>query len=141
MDNHHKAHYALAAVIATAVGGMGYLGHRELQKIKPEGYSYTTSDLASLPFGHHQYAVFPASGSGSLPEALASAIEGAGNTVRVEGDLLPHPGIWVSPDTDEGKALADALSKLVNEPVKVGNADGGAFEIGIGRPLEKRADK
>lgn len=138
MDNHDKAHYALAAVIACAVGAGGFLGQQEIQRIKPEGYAFSVNDVASLPFGHHPYSVFPATGSGSLPESLATAIENAGNTVKVEGDLLPHAGIWISPDTDEGKALADALSKIVGEPVKVGNADNGAFEIGVGHPLGKR---
>lgn len=138
MDNHHKVHYALATVLVGAVGSVGYFGQKEIQSIKPEGYAFTASDVASLPFGHHPYSVFPATGSGSLPESLAAAIENAGNTVKVEGDLLPHAGIWISPDTDEGKALADALSKVVGEPVKVGNADNGAFEIGVGHPLGKR---
>jgi hypothetical protein len=138
MDIHDKVHYALAAVLAGTIGAVSFLGTREIQKIKPEGYNFSASDVASLPFGHHAYSVFPASGSGPLPESLASAIESAGNTVKIEGDLLPHAGIWVSPDTDEGKALADAISKLVGEPVKVGNADGGAFEIGVGQPLGKK---
>lgn len=141
MDTHDKAHYALAAVLAGAIGAAGFLGKKEIQGIKPEGYTFSVSDVAALPFGHHPYSVFPASGSGSLPESLASAIEGAGNTVKVEGDLIPHAGIWVSPDTDEGKTLADAISHLVGEPVKVGNADNGAFEIGVGHPLSKRDAK
>lgn len=138
MDAHDKAHYALSAMLAAAMGAVGYFGHAEIQSIKPEGYAFSVRDVAALPFGHHPYAVFPSSGSGSLPESLATGIEDAGNTVKVEGDLLPHAGIWVSPDTDEGRTLADAISHLVGEPVKVGNADNGAFEIGVGHPLSKR---
>lgn len=138
MDAHDKAHYAIAIALAGAMGAGGYFGHAQIQRMRPEGYAISASDLASVPFGHHDYAVFPASGAGALPDALVASIENAGNTVRVEGDLNPHVGVWVSPDTPEGHAVADALGRVIGEAVKVGNADGGAFEIGVGRPASKR---
>lgn len=142
MDAHHKINYALTAALAGCVGYGGWaLRSTPSRDELPPTYQVSTGQLRALPLGKHDYTVFVASGSGDLPYALSDAIEAQGGSAKTESDMLPHEGVWISPDTDEGRVLAAALSKAIGEPIKVGNADGGAFEIGVGYPQRKRIAK
>lgn len=138
MNIHNPRHHTIAIGVLGAglVGSMIYGLIRVDQLPLTPVYSISQGDVDKLPFGQHPYAVFGADGAGRLPQELVAALRKAGDAARYDDDLLPHAGIWVSPDTPEGHDLADAISHLIGEPVKVGNADGGAYEIGIGRPLE-----
>lgn len=138
MDNHDIAHYTIAALIA---GGLGVTGSQlyktaaDVQSI----YHVAEADLGLVPFGQHKYIIATPSGSGTLPSELKRAI---GNNSTIELSL-PFNGIWVTPDTDEGHAVANAISALVHEPVEVKNLPsiynihGTPYEIGVGLPLEK----
>ena len=142
MTNIHdpKVHtIAIGLIAATMSYGAVQLHNVERPKIiysapARTSYTFTEDQLEAIPFGHHDYTIYEASNSGETPYAVADYIRRLGNNVAVEGDVLPHTGIWVSPDTPEGHAVADAISKIIGEPVKVGNDNNGAFEIGIGHP-------
>lgn len=130
-----KAHTGMIGVLALVLTGMGADISVTFHNLpKPEGYTASQVSLNALPFGKHDWTVFASPGSGAFPEAIAAAIRGEGDKAAVEGDLLPHEGIWLSPDNDETRALASKIGTLIGEPVKVGNAAQPGFQIGIGRP-------
>jgi hypothetical protein len=142
-----KTHTAMIGVISTVmVAAIGYGGVAidTMQSAPPRAVvmkaSHEWPDLASagIPFGKHPYTIYIAEGAGELPYALEAMIEKSGDEAKTDSDIIPHEGIWVSPDTPDGHAVADAISKAIGEPVKVGNADGGAYEIGVGRPTHKK---
>lgn len=147
MDNHHKVHYITTAAL---VGGLfsvwGSIGHLTSIQSRVDDahatYKIDQATLDAIPFGRgRDYTIFISPTSGDFPYFLEDAIARAGDSVKTDGDLLIHDGIWVSPDTAEGHAIADAISKAIGEPVKVGDADNGAFEIGVGHPMHKGAAK
>lgn len=141
MDNHHKAHYGIAGALALALGyGAAQLHGAASVADLPPSYRLSAGSLAAVPFGAHDYVVYVAPGSGEAPYAISRAIRGAGGGARTEPDMIPHEGVWVAPDTPEGRALADAISKAIGEPVAVGNYEAGEkaygtpFQIGVGTP-------
>jgi hypothetical protein len=156
-----KIHTAMIGVLATVLAGAIGAGGLELHNMpKPVKLSYgaasasyalSASQFDTIPFGKHAYLIFAAPNSGDAPDAFADAIERAGGSTKIEGEVAPREGIALSPDTPEGHAIADAISKAIGEPVIVGNDnynDGkpiiggqGAFEINIGHPTRKRISK
>lgn len=82
------------------------------------GSGVSADDLKAIPFGPHKYVVLKVPGSGRLADTLKSVI---GNGSIVEQTLYAGEGVWVSPDTPEGHAVANALSAIIHEPVTVEN--------------------
>jgi hypothetical protein len=132
-----KVHSAAIGLIGIAVAGLGY-GVIKAPLPQPIGYTVSQSDLKALPFGRHEYEVFFTAGAEDFASDLVDAIKANGDAATMEGDLNPHTGIWVSPDTLDGHKLADALSALIGEPVKVGDSGSGDMQIGIGRKMRKK---
>jgi hypothetical protein len=139
MDSHDMAHYGLAALLAGAIGYGGYQSRAEL----PERYRLDGVEQAVKPFAGQRVIVFAAPGSASAPRAIAGAIKAAGGEPKVEMDSLAHEGMWVSPDTPEGRDVAKSLSDMIGETVAVGNYPQGeqayhtAYFIGVGTPKQK----
>lgn len=143
LDPSHPIHDPRAHTAAIGIGLLGIValagfGGEKISSLPlPAAYSISDEALGALPFGTHDYTIFAGTGSGKFPARLAAAIRKSGDAVQMQDALfMSHSGVAVSPDTPEGHALADAMSKAIDEPVTVANSDGGAFEIGIGPPVE-----
>jgi hypothetical protein len=132
-----KVHSAAIGLLALATAGVGY-GVVKAPIAAPSYYSVSDADLRALPFGKHKYEVFFTAGAEDFADDLVAAIKADGDEASAEGDLNPHEGIWLSPDTPDGHKLANALSKLIGEPVKVGDSGSGDIQIGVGRKPHKR---
>lgn len=139
IDLHDPKHHTVAiGVLGAAVVGSVLYGVMRLDRLPAVPvYAASESVIDALPFGKRDYVIFQASGAGKLPGELAAAIRKAGDAVQVQDALMmAHAGVVMSPDTPEVHALADALSKAINEPVTVApGAAGDAVQIGIGPPV------
>lgn len=143
LDRNHPVHGArfhTAAIAGTiAVIGLSMFAYGDrissIDKAMPPRYEASDADIAALPFGKHAYTIYVNDSAGSFGQRLAIAIQNAGDDATVQGDIAPHTGIWLSPDTPEGHRLADTLGALVHENIRVANSfNPGDFEIGIGAP-------
>jgi hypothetical protein len=134
-----KTHTAAIGIIGAVVIliGVGVVKEAARPPAAQNGWTVSSSSLQAVHFGAHSYVVFQSSGSGDLPGKLISAIKKQRGSAELQSDLLVHEGLWLSPNTDEGHMIAKELEAAIGEPVQVGNADNGAFEIGVGRPTYK----
>lgn len=132
MDIHHKILYGATAVLAAAIGGVGY-------ELSPPG----GKSFEGVPFGHHAYIVYAAPGALMDASTIAKSIRDHGGTVRVEADANSHFGLWIAPKGDESESAAAALRTITGENVIVDDYEPGAkvygtpYQIGVGIPEAK----
>lgn len=143
MDVHHRISYGWHAshsiVIAGAIIlGVWQMGKKPSLEEVPRVYHGSAADLARIPWGPNFYVVFAAPGSGEFPYEIVDAIQRGAGVAKIENALEGHEGVWVSPKTPEAQAVADALAKMLGEPVQTYD-DHGRNEIGVGFPQHRSA--
>ena len=134
MDRHDVAHYGIAALL---IAGLGALA-QHVRTVEPSQWGIPAKAALTEALKGHDWTIYAAPGSGELPDALASAVtEGH---ARIEQDMLPHPGLWLSPKSPEGEKVAASLGAALGVDVKVGDfsqgekAYGTPWQIGVGSP-------
>jgi hypothetical protein len=137
MDNHDPVHYGLHGLAAIALAGVmfGLSGKPSVDQVSAV-YHADPVALSAIPFEKTGYRVLAGPGSGAFPYLLADAIREKGGSAVEEAALDGHEGIWLSPDTPASHAIADALSKIIGDPVGVIN-DRDRSEIVVGFPFHK----
>ncbi len=150
IDNHHKAHYGIAAALAIGCVTLALnAGHIEssfsamkgqvrhvVAQEWPELSEKQIGDLAAeiKKLRERGVTIYCTSGCGTLPDDLMTAFRAAGwADAHVENALGIASGLSVSPDNDEGRAIAAAITTATGIKPRMITQEGVPVAIVVGR--------